>query len=686
MMLLTVIVPMAAWGTAPERTVADSWVRDRVMAGEGADLSAQADCRDAEPGAACRTLSPAFLRWLLTVPPGEAKPHPGPIRIRNAFVREPLDLQAASIVSDVLIENTIFAGPLLLSSARMTGELTLRDVRLEGGLTAKGLRAHELRFSCVQVVGGDFSLNDAVLEGRLFFEQVGADGDVHAERLRADGFVLHESEQGRPNEPAPCTVRPIVEGRMWLGGARISGQMHVAGVTLRNGLFAPNIAVRDFHVNQGAQLLCRRLPAPEGATILPVQERAGQPCWGLHISGAVVDGYVSIGGEPVQVTRPTRLAGLHAEGIQVRRNLQLGHLDVQGEVRLAAASVTGSVSLAGATLRSVHLRRARIDGELDLGSLDGPRIRWEDPNSLLDLRQARIGGLLDWWDGARREDAWPPRLALTGLTYNVAPGVQSRQSELPYGRAAEWYRRWLQLDQDNSPGANRFTAQPYQELADALRRAGDRERANDVLRQAWNHKQEQARQDFRQEAVAPIDYFWLLLLGILLQHGVGFGWLQLIVWIGLLTITGAVVMSRQTWRGRLSIPALLVAAFICLAWLWPSIAGWVVPVAGILLVVGAVTHRFDKWPATIWAGDQRKDFGWCLAASFDRLLPGVQLSPQFDHYFGQLPDGRTHANSFRPSKQALDRGQFNYFLFHTLFGYVLVVVVAAGLAGLVRLE
>ena len=148
-------------------------------------------------------------------------------------------------------------------------------------------------------------------------------------------------------------------------------------------------------------------------------------------------------------------AALAAAGVKIGGTLRMtGGLHARGRIDLSRAAIGGHLDLRGGTIGdadgAIRLGGARIAGTAFLG--DGLRVLSE-----LDLRDASI---------ARIEDApasWPAagRLRLDGLNYLAIDPIDS-----------DTRLQWLALQPPPAAGQRRFLAQPFEQLIQAMRRAG----------------------------------------------------------------------------------------------------------------------------------------------------------------------------------------------------------------------
>jgi hypothetical protein len=289
----------------------------------------------------------------------------------------------------------------------------------------------------------------------------------------------------------------------------------------------------------------------------------------------------------------------------------------KGAVDLVGAKFDGDLDLSGATFhRTVDASGTVIEGELRLGSPWFGRADWE-PMAGLVLRNTAVGALQDRIDtlpDGTRQDAWPDRnLQLDGFTYQRLGGLGGEKDSEMMDRPASWYVGWLGRDDSFSP-------QPYRQLVGVFREAGADGKANEVLYALRERERQEAwrRQEYGQ---------WV---GLTLSWGlVGYGLgarllLHPLFWIILFTVAGTYVL----WSGSANL----------------------------------------RGKTALWAGAKRKSVGWCAWASFDEIIPLIELDQEHTKFINEELTG------WRRS----------YFYLHRIMAYVLGSFVVAGLAGLTQ--
>jgi len=197
---------------------------------------------------------------------------------------------------------------------------------------------------------------------------------------------------------------------------------------------------------------------------------------------------------------------------------------------LIFARIGGTLDLSASTFSSLDLTGTVIQGELRLGSGQHAPTQWqrgsEESNGkpILILRNTQVGALQDL------PDAWPDRLELDGFTYDRLGGFARGGPSDIASRDLSWFLTWLQKQENHSP-------QPYQQLADIMRKAGQEDRANKTLR---------AGQERGREEAEGIRWLWLTLLKWVIGYGYGYGNFYSLLWVAVFVVIGSLVLKFNT--------------------------------------------------------------------------------------------------------------------------------------------
>jgi hypothetical protein len=308
--------------------------------------------------------------------------------------------------------------------------------------------------------------------------------------------------------------------------------------------------------------------------------------------------------------------------------LNLNGSTIDGDFALERIAIGGHLLLKDATFsQSPSVIFSKIDGSIVLSGANLPgfdltnthatelflRTTGGAPptwadNAIFVLRNARTGNVEDLSDDLSSIDAWPGHKGHRGAL--DLQGFTYEQLSVSASKAPTPNGSdWYQDWLQRDPATTR---QPYQQLASFLRSVGDTDRADDVLYAL--RERERERNWTRGEY---LDWAGLSLLKFTIGYGLGNGYFGAFAWAGAFTAIGMIVL-----------------------WFSPDVRA-----RGSL---------------------------WCALASFDHLLPIVELNKEFGDYVHD------------PQRQRLNDFQIAYFSVHALVGYVLASFIVAGLAGLTQ--
>jgi uncharacterized protein YjbI with pentapeptide repeats len=318
-----------------------------------------------------------------------------------------------------------------------------------------------------------------------------------------------------------------------LTGAKIDGSL-----SLQNATIEGRLVMNGLHVSQNLFMQrSEEQPTSFAEVDLTNANIEGQ----LVLSGATVAGRLMMNG--LQVGESLFLQGSKAQPASF------------GEVDLTTAHIKGQLSFIGANVGGrLAMNDLLVDGSLLMrGSDDGQPPQFQD----VDLSYAEVSGGLDL-TGARfagrlilrnarasvlhEDGSWPKYVELDGFTYDRIGGIGEMDSvSLDRQAFRERYVAWLEHDPT-------YTPQPYEQLAGVFRRAGEPERASDVLYAS----RERARRKAGEERVAlfgflPVRvcsrrYLGMSLLNWTIGYGVGYRYFRCLWWILGFTALGTAVL------------------------------------------------------------------------------------------------------------------------------------------------
>nr|NIS63529.1 hypothetical protein [Pseudomonadota bacterium] len=164
------------------------------------------------------------------------------------------------------------------------------------------------------------------------------------------------------------------------------------------------------------------------------------------------------------------------------------------EVELVSAKIGKNLDFSGSKLASIDLTGTHVRGEFTLGP---PPTKWLE-RAKLTLRNTEVVALQDL------SNAWPDTLELDGFTYALLGGFASEGAEDMATRQVSWFKEWLEKQEKYSP-------QPYEQLAKVLRKEGHVGKADDVLYAGKNRE--------LSEAEGLLGWLGLVLLKVFIGYG-----------------------------------------------------------------------------------------------------------------------------------------------------------------------
>jgi hypothetical protein len=480
-----------------------------------------------------RTVSAAVLRALLV---DERWPvHAKGVRLRGVRISGLLDLEGATLRCPLSLDSCYFDGAVCLDYVTAS-RVVLTGCQL-AGLTASMLRARQVDLSRSTLRTGPLLLMCGDITGDLICSGTqlkGTDSDRNG--LVAGGMKVGGSVYlDQLDRPFTAT------GAVWLARADITGDLACSGAHLgknRDGIalladgirvggeaflregFTADGAVRLLGADITGDLSCRDAQLGHdhnGDALVADRMKVGGE---VHLyKGFTADGAVVLKGADITGDlsfRGAKLNGKNRDGNALDADgMKAGHdvlLDKEpgdngperpftaaGAVRLARADITGQLRCSGARLTGTdHPGNALVGDEIKVGaavlldegftaagtvSLNSARadvLRWAPDGQFsgqVNLEDAHVGELEDNWPQAGEQAGeqaahgyWPlgGRLRLSGFTYDSLGKAEVKQR-----------LGWIQSQYQGDKRAD-FAAQPYEQLADMYRRAGQECEAREV--------------------------------------------------------------------------------------------------------------------------------------------------------------------------------------------------------------
>jgi hypothetical protein len=466
----------------------------------------------------------------------------------------------------VQIEGAWFQDRLALSYGRLQGHLSLERCRFEQGIE---LRAQTIEgwLSLYKTFLGKpadpAKLADDLASLDLTMAKIGGTLNLSSStikgQLKSAGLEVHRDLQMEGTQKQPASFAEVdlssayIEGDLVLVGAtvtasldltqaKIGGALNLSSSTIKGQLKSAGLEVhRDLQMG-GTQ----KRPASFAEVDLTRAHIEGS----LSLLGATVTGRLKMISLQVGEDLLMRVAD-DDQPSRFEKDVDLSYAEISGALTLSGASfAVGENTDTEASARATFdMSAAKINGEL---RLDG--VEWAE-NAWLILRNAHASAL-------HEDGRWPKRVELHGFTYDRIGGVGETDSgdsdrELFHDRKAfckRYIKDWLVHDPT-------YTPQPYEQLADVLRKGGEPERAADVLyasREQARHKA--AGKRFSLFGLPPmrvptLRYIGMTLLKWTIGYGLGSRYFYCLIWIVLFIIIGAIVVheggNNMIWRGSI---------------------------------------------------------------------------------------------------------------------------------------
>ncbi len=358
------------------------------------------------------------------------------IRGGNSF-SAPIQLSDARVVGSVLIEDTritVHSGDAIVGrNLRVGTDLVLDNVEASGPLVLIGADVEGTLYVCNSTLS---SKSGMAIDAR--FAHLGGMLQLGPELNCSGGIALTGAVVGGIN-CVNTLISSSPEPAMTCGSARIEGSVIFSGSSKIEGR-------TDFiNANIEGDLACSDV------------EFANPSEQALVLDQAEIRGSVAFSPDSAVVGQLSLVAATISNALI----LEGRHINPGGEAIISTDLVVGGSLHIGATFRPlgcVSLSGIRVSGHLVLEDVESTE------DYTLDLRHSSVGMLAD------RVGAWPSdgHLYIEGFTYETIYAG----SPVDIG----WRLRWI----EKQPGGS-YGSQPFEQLASALDRMGDREGARAVL-------------------------------------------------------------------------------------------------------------------------------------------------------------------------------------------------------------
>jgi len=378
------------------------------------------------------------------------------------------------------LDNSLFHGGIFLERANVntslfmknstfTGPAWLAGGRIEGQLSANGAKfkareGHALHAQGAEIAGDCF-LNNAEFDATASLAGVRIGGQLSATGAKFGAKEGHALNAQEAKIAGGCFLHNAeFDAVAWLAGTRISGQLSANGA--------------KFGAKERHALNAQDVEIKGGAFFREETEFTGEVCFvSAHLGALLMEG------ASLEVRKFIWIWALNASNCQVDGDCMLKDgFNAAGTVDFNQAKIGGSLDLSGSTLKSHPLSELFSSEELSKTlSLREARIRQlilpkeKDccPRGVVDLTRAHVGTLEDYAEGWNRHGTDGEHVILDGLTYDhLLHPAGMPDGDAHGGKAiADARERWL-MGQKPEHLAGQFRTQPWTQLIKTLRRDG----------------------------------------------------------------------------------------------------------------------------------------------------------------------------------------------------------------------
>jgi hypothetical protein len=475
-------------GRQSNRKRTEKMLREAFRSGRQIDLHPNGRAaRNGRPGTRRAVVPAEMIAAIVCTDPG-----PGHARLdlRGAWISGPLDLSYARIEPAITLRDCVFDQPIVLAEARLGG-LTLDESEFPG-IEAPNLEVdsdlglNRVRSSrTVNLTGAHFH-RDVRLRGARLSHGEDQEVALAADHLVVDGSVT--CDDGFEAEGTVTMAGARVNGAVRLDGARITadGRRTVAfygdGMTVGHDFSAGGLSthgeVRLIDISiastlelRGAKLandgVALRLDRAEILSSLYCDEgftAAGDiSAIGTHVKGSIYLNRAEIGRpRPASGAAEPEETGVALRLVRARVDGDLGCWEsfvAHGTIDLSRLSVAGEFTLVTTDLKGYPTAADLTNGRFATLGISG-----EPPAGLLDFTKAKTDFFRD--GPAHRERG---AIVLDEFEYNSI-----QMTHVTVEQRKQWLLRAMQASQRKPGGDNDgYLPQPYDQLAEAYRRAGN---------------------------------------------------------------------------------------------------------------------------------------------------------------------------------------------------------------------
>jgi hypothetical protein len=529
----------------------------------------------------------------------------GSVFLNCGHFQQKVELSGTRIEADVQTGGATFEAGLWGGSVQIAGKLSINSTRFKKEVLFPNSTIGVLVDTSKSMFEGKLNLADTHVAGDVFMNEIQAASGLDIFGLNTGGYLrLVGANFKGPVNAAHAQIAGDVEldrdayfdDSVTLAAARLGGSLlmsrtpfggkvslrgtHVVGdVQMANANFGKDLDILALHVDGDLVMTGSKVEGDLNAANLDVKFdlslnspgplNTDRPLNTTARVGGKVNLFDAHVGNSVHMERATFAREIIAPNFHAMGDMYFDNSVFGSDVILTGARIGGALKLAGISIGKLDLTGAVVDGALVV-STDTTWRQPARPNApQLTLVNAKAGALQDGMvyqpDACPTDDhppsnGWPTAggMELDGFTYGHLP----TGGDMPE-RSVCWWRWWLERNRE-------FSTQPYVQLASVMAAHGDQDNAFTVqyfgrvgeTGLAWDRSQ-YAR------------WIFLTVLNWAAGFGIGLHTFWVLVWFGVLTLIGIVLLKRAP-------------------------------------------------------GSRQRPLLWCTGASLSRILPGIEINKELN--------------------------------------------------------
>jgi hypothetical protein len=224
----------------------------------------------------------------------------------------------------------------------------------------------------------------------------------------------------------------------------------------------------------------------------------------------------------LQLNDSTFAKSLLMDNLKVGEDVLLMNIDglILNGIDLSFSEIGRNLIISGNDFPSLELTDTRIRGEINLGQETSAPLKWRYGTKLV-LRNTEVAALQD------ASGAWPNQLDLNGFTYTHLGGIGAGGINDIAAREVSFFIDWLKKQEKYSP-------QPYEQLASVLKKEGYKVKAEIILYESRNRE--------RKERLMGLEWLKSFFIWVFIGYGY-YSILFVAIWTIIFTVLGVSILN-----------------------------------------------------------------------------------------------------------------------------------------------